>query len=89
MAKLDRVFVSTSLGVKIALAKVTCLTKDISDHTPILVDSGESCHMRMKRFIVEKWWLKKAEFRGIVGKAWDVPCVGMSSLDTWSEILGK
>jgi hypothetical protein len=68
MAKLDRVFVSTSLGVKIALAKVTCLTKDISDHTPILVDSGESCHMRIKRFRVEKWWLKKLNLEGLLGR---------------------
>jgi hypothetical protein len=68
MAKLDRVFVSTSLGLKIALAKVTCLTKDISDHTPILVDSGESCHMRIKRFRVEKWWLKKLNLEGLLGR---------------------
>jgi hypothetical protein len=68
MAKLDRVFVSTSLGVKIALAKVTCLTKDISDHTPILVDSGESCHMRIKRFRVENWWLKKLNLEGLLGR---------------------
>jgi hypothetical protein len=55
MAKLDRIFASTSWISTFPLAKVSCLPKEISDHTPMLMDSGESCQMGKKMFRVEKW----------------------------------
>jgi hypothetical protein len=74
MARLDRIFVSTCLGGKFPLAKVTCLAKEISDHTPPLVDSGDGCQRGQKCFKVEKWWLEKPEFKEIVVKAWNTQC---------------
>jgi hypothetical protein len=35
-AGLDRIFVSADLNGKFPLASVTCMPKDISDHTPLL-----------------------------------------------------
>jgi hypothetical protein len=81
MAKLDRVFVSTGWGSRFPLAKVTCLPKDISDHTPLLVDSGENCHRGGNRFRFEKWWIERGEFRDLVRKVWDTQYEGVSSLD--------
>jgi hypothetical protein len=69
MAKLDRIFASTSWISTFPLAKVSCLPKEISDHTSMLMDSGESCQMGKKMFRVEKWWLEKAEFREVASKA--------------------
>jgi hypothetical protein len=82
MAKLDRVFVSTGWGSKFPLAKVTCLTKYISDHTPLLVDSGENGHRGGKRFRLKKWWLERADFNDLVKKVWTTQYRG-SSLDVW------
>jgi hypothetical protein len=84
MAKLDRVFVSTGWGSKFPLAKVTCLTEYISDHTPLLVDSGETGHRGGKRFRFEKWWLERADFNDLVKKVWTTQYRG-SSLDVWQQ----
>jgi endonuclease/exonuclease/phosphatase family metal-dependent hydrolase len=38
--KLDRILVSTEWEQKFPLAKVMALSRDISDHTPLLLDNG-------------------------------------------------
>jgi hypothetical protein len=83
MTKLDRVFVSTSWEGKFPLARITCLAKGISDHTPLLVDSEDSCQRGQKRYRVEKWWFERIEFKEMVKKAWSTPCGGLSSMDSW------
>jgi endonuclease/exonuclease/phosphatase family metal-dependent hydrolase len=40
LAKLDRVFVSTDWESAFPLVRVSALAKCISDHNPLLVDSG-------------------------------------------------
>jgi endonuclease/exonuclease/phosphatase family metal-dependent hydrolase len=40
LAKLDRIFVSTDWEVGFPLVKITALPNNISDHNPLLVDSG-------------------------------------------------
>lgn len=39
--KLDRILISADLEQKYPLSHVTALTRDISDHTPLLLDTGE------------------------------------------------
>lgn len=42
--KLDRILVTTHWEQKFPLSCVTALTRDLSDHTPLLLDSGEASH---------------------------------------------
>jgi exonuclease III len=50
--RLDRVLVSTDWELKFPLATVIALNREISDHTPLLLDTGEenqaSSHSRFK-----------------------------------------
>jgi endonuclease/exonuclease/phosphatase family metal-dependent hydrolase len=54
LAKLDRVFVSTSLEARFLLIKTVCLGKGISDHNPILVIAGDGDSVGSKRLRFEK-----------------------------------
>jgi endonuclease/exonuclease/phosphatase family metal-dependent hydrolase len=52
--RIDRVFVSPNLEAKFPLASVTCLPKDISDHTPLLHVSDAGNYFGSRRFKFEK-----------------------------------
>jgi hypothetical protein len=69
MARLDRVFASTDWERAYPFMRVTALPKGISDHTPLLVDTGDNQSFGKKKFRFEKWWLERANFREIVSKA--------------------
>jgi hypothetical protein len=86
LAKLDRIFVSTDWEAKYPLVKVVGLAKGTSDHTPLLVDSGDMKNLgSRKRFRFEKWWLERAEFRDIVVRAWSEWCSSSNPLDKWQH----
>jgi hypothetical protein len=54
LAKLDRVFVSTEWEAVFPLARVVGLEKKVSDHVPLLLDSGENCERAKKKIRFEK-----------------------------------
>jgi hypothetical protein len=68
MAKLDKIFISTEWEK--ATVRVASLEKSISDHTPLLIESGDNCFAIKKKSDFEKWWLERPEFKEIVAKAW-------------------
>jgi endonuclease/exonuclease/phosphatase family metal-dependent hydrolase len=53
LAKLDRVFVTIEWEAAFPLVRVIGLAKSISDHAPLLVDSGENCARGKKNFKFE------------------------------------
>jgi hypothetical protein len=65
------------------LVRVLGLAKGISDHSPLLVDSGDNCSRGKKKFRFEKWWLKRPEFGELVRKAWNIDCQGVGPMDRW------
>jgi hypothetical protein len=81
LAKLDRIFVSTSW--ERAFPLVRALPKGISDHNPIMFDSGTDISFGKKRFKFEKWWLEQSKFKGIVEKAWTSPYTLNNPMDVW------
>jgi hypothetical protein len=83
LAKLDRIFVSTDWERALTLAKVTTLAKGISDHNPLLIDLGDNCSFSKKKFIFEKWWLKRVDFKEVVVKAWGAECPLADPMDWW------
>jgi hypothetical protein len=74
LAKLDRIFVSTSWESAFPLVRVTTLPKDISDYNPILVDSSTNFSCGKNKFRFEKWWLERPDFKDVVTKAWNTSC---------------
>jgi endonuclease/exonuclease/phosphatase family metal-dependent hydrolase len=57
--KLDRVLASVDWEQKYPLVSVRALTRSGSDHTPLLIDSGEQAHLGNKAlFSFELSWLR-------------------------------
>jgi hypothetical protein len=83
LAKIDRIFVSTTWEAAFPLSTVKALDRFPSDHNPLLLNTGENCCFGKKRFRFEKWWLEKDSFREIVERAWKTPCSLTKSLDRW------
>jgi hypothetical protein len=73
MAKLDTIFVSNCWESAFPLVRVIALRKDVSDHNPILVNSGNNFSCEKKKFRFEKWWLERSDFKDVVTKAWKTP----------------
>jgi endonuclease/exonuclease/phosphatase family metal-dependent hydrolase len=51
LAKLDRVFITTEWESAFPLAMVIGLDKKVSDHVPLLLDSGDNCERAKKKNI--------------------------------------
>jgi hypothetical protein len=85
MAKLDRVFMSTEWDQAFPLVRVLGLAQGISDHSPLLVDSGDNFSRGKKKFRFEKWWLERPEFGDLIEKAWATECQGIGAMDRWQN----
>jgi hypothetical protein len=85
MANIDRVFCSTNFDSRFPVASARTLPRVISDHVPILWDSGEEVKINGGRFKVEKWWLNQDEFTNIVRQVGAVE--GKSALDRWQNMI--
>jgi hypothetical protein len=83
LAKIDRIFVSTSWEAAFPLASVKALDRPPSDHNPLVLNSGDNVCFGKKRFRFEKWWLEKDSFRHMVEKAWNTPCNCSKSINKW------
>jgi hypothetical protein len=71
---LDRAFVSPEWEVRFPLSRMIAETQIASDHTPLILDSGENAHRRTTRFSFENSWFAVRGFEEQV-KAW------------WAELL--
>ena len=64
---LDRELVSTELEDKYPLSMVKAWDRNISDHTPLVLNTSSSTHQnRQSSFKHERGWLIKAGFYDIV-----------------------
>ena len=61
--KLDLILITTDWEQKFLLASVQALTREISDHTPLLLDAGNPSHQGNSRnFKFELGWLTRDFF---------------------------
>lgn len=68
---------------KYPLALVYALEREISDHNPLILDTGD--HKNSPPiFRFENSWMVMEGFREFVVKNWNVPYMG-SSLDMWQQ----
>jgi len=59
---------STSWEQKYPLSMVVALTREISDHTPLLLDTRQTAHRGLFKF--ELGWLTKEGFYDLVVNVW-------------------
>lgn len=87
VATLDKIFVTTHWESKSPRSLVEALPKYGSDHTPLLLDSGENVRRPEKVFKFEKWWLYEEAFANVVQQAWNAPCGTTDPMDIWQTKL--
>ena len=85
--KLDRVLIYPDWEDKYPLAVFNALEREISDHTHLLLDTGEHKPARaILRF--ENARMLMEGFKEFIEKNWWINCKG-SRLDIWREKLGN
>jgi hypothetical protein len=69
--KLDRILMTTEWEEKFPLYTVQALTREASDHAPLLLNSGESSHMATQpMFKFKLGWLLRDVFIEMVKDIW-------------------
>ena len=88
--KLDGILVTTDWEQKFPLASVQALTREISDHTPLLLDSGEPSHRgNVLNFKFELGWLTRDGFFGLVKNVWESENRGRSPMEKWQNKIRR
>jgi hypothetical protein len=82
--KLDRIPVATEWDNKYPLSTVVALNRDIFDHTPLLLNTGESNECALPHpFKFELRWLLRDGFLDMVKTTWASVTVGNTPLERW------
>jgi hypothetical protein len=88
--KLDQVLVTTEWDQKFPLSSVVALNRDISDHTPLLLNSGEAtscpCH---RPFKFELGWLLRDGFHDMVHDIWNNEFSGQTPMEKWQNKIRR
>jgi hypothetical protein len=83
LAALDKVFASTDWEQHFPLSSVHASHRAVSDHTPLVIDTGQPNLIPPKLFRFEKWWLSRPDFPDLVLAVWTAPCPYNTALDIW------
>jgi len=84
--RLDRILVSTNWEQKFPLSTVEALTREISDHTPLLLDTNQASHRgNTPLFKFELGWLAKDGFFYLITNVWKAENTGTSPLQRWQN----
>jgi hypothetical protein len=82
--KLDRVLVSTEWEIQFPLTSVEPRDRNISDHTPLVINTGASTHQTRDRpFKFERGWLLRDGFYDMVANIWQSETKGSTPLERW------
>jgi hypothetical protein len=80
--RLDRVLVSCEWEQKFPLTTVDALSREISDHTPLLLSTGEETKSGNKSmFKFELGWLLRDGFFDLVSEVWKKENRGSSPME--------
>lgn len=81
---------STEWELKYPKAIVQTLLREISDHTPILLDTGDSSQTNKKHmFKFELGWLLRDGLYNIVNDVWQKENRGKTPLEVWKNKIRK
>ncbi|WVZ84217.1 hypothetical protein U9M48_031271 [Paspalum notatum var. saurae] len=82
--KLDRVLVTTEWETKYPKATVQALTREISDHTPLFLNSGDDDNISPHSvFKFELGWLLRDGFFNMVKDIWVSTDIGSNPMERW------
>lgn len=84
--KLDRVLMTTEWESKFPMVSVHALEQGVSDHTPLLLDTGSAAFIgNHKQFKLELSWLTRDDFHDRVVEIWNKPVKGRNSVQRWNN----
>ena len=88
--KLDRVLMTTEWEFKFPLVSVQALDGGMSDHTPLLFDSGTTAFSGIsKQFRFELSWFSREDFHDKVVQIWSKPARGNNLVQCWNHKIGN
>ena len=88
--RLDRVLVRTEWEQHYPLATIVALSREISDHTPLLLNTGEEEKGgRQPMFKFELSWLLKENFFDMVSEVWNKEKRGNNALQKWQNKIRR
>jgi hypothetical protein len=89
MSTIDMIFYNTELDAMFPLASSQAYTRLMSDHTPIMWDSGINHSHKKASYKFGKWWLLKECFNDPVIKSWQAPTKGKTTIDMWQKKIRR
>ena len=87
--KLDRVLVCTDLEAKYPHTTVYALTREISDHTPLLLSTNNPSSAYQPQFKFELGWLLRDGFCEMVTDVWNSTLVDSSPIERWQAKIRR
>lgn len=87
MEKLDRILVRKDWEDIFPQAYVTRLTREVSDHNPLILSSGCNRNLPYIQFRFDMSWIKNPDFYPLVEKIWNKPCKARSAMDRIQQKL--
>ena len=88
--KLDRILMATEWEEKFPLSNVIALNRDISDHTPLLLNTRDSpSSATQHQFKFEPEWLLRDGFMDMVKEVWESVDQGPTPMETWQAKIRR
>jgi len=87
--KLDRILVCTDFEYKFPHTTVHALTREISDHTPLLLSTNNPSPTYQPQFKFELSWLLRDGFCDMVKNVWQETVVNGSPIERWQTKIRK
>jgi len=82
--------VTTEWELKSPLSTVVAHSRDISDHTPLILNTGEAnTSVTQSIFKFELGWLLRDGFRDLVTKTWLEQNRGTNAMERWQNKIRK
>jgi hypothetical protein len=84
LKKLDRILITTEWEEKFPLSMVHALTREVSDHMPLLLKFGESSHLvTQPMFKFELGYLLRDGFMDMVRDIWSNTTMSRTPMESW------
>lgn len=88
--KLDRVPTNTEWELRFPLATARALNKELSNHTPLLVDTRSGTHKnKQPLFKFELGWLLREGLLELVTDIWRKEIRGLTKLEKWKNKIRR
>jgi hypothetical protein len=88
--KLDRILITTEWEEKFPLSTVRALTREIFDHTPLLLNTGDPTNAHTHHtFKFELGWLLRDGFIDMIRDLWSSTTYGQTPMERWQRKIRR